>query len=98
MALVCEGEVALVCEGEVALSCSTWLLQKLKQAELNVKDHGALLQREMATWKASCEKMTASLSRKEMEVQQLHKKLDDYHTQVRARRGCLPGSGACGRR
>ena len=71
-------------KGELTLSWATWLLQKLKQAELNVKDHGALLQREMATWKASCEKMTASLSRKEMEVQQLHKKLDDYHTQVRA--------------
>ena len=47
-----------------------------------MRENQELQQREMTTWKTSCEKMSASLSRKEMEVQQLHKKLEEVENNV----------------
>ena len=57
-------------------------LQRLKQTELSLKDAREQQERDASKWRHNCDKLTASLSRKETEVQHLHKKLDDIENQV----------------
>ena len=56
--------------------------QKLTQSSHNSKQEAASQQRELDTWKESCEKLTASVGRKEMEVVTLTQKLEQLEQQV----------------
>ena len=59
-----------------------WYVQKVRQAENNLTDHSALQQKELDSWRSNCEKLTASLSRKELELQTYTKRLQDLEDEV----------------
>ena len=56
--------------------------QKLAQSAHDLKEETISQQKELACWKESCEKLTASVSRKEMEVMTLTQKLEQLVHQV----------------
>lgn len=56
--------------------------QKLKEAEQTLKDQVESYSRELDTWKSNCEKLTAAVSRKELELQAQQKKVNEIEEQV----------------
>lgn len=54
----------------------------MKQAETNLKDHSAEQLKEIDTWKSNVEKLTASSSRKDPEIQNLNKRIQEMEVEI----------------